>query len=456
VSTDPLRVVFLSFPSRAYGEINAVLPLAEDVVNQGGEVWFLASPLAARVARQKFPDRVFEMGEERDENQRVFWRVVKKYRANMVVFSELYDILQPTRRTDCPFFDAWFFSMIGDSDATLVFMDFIAHVPVLQEMGDCATCARPFGGLHLRSFFERLWVILPCPLNEPSDVPGRTGIPYRMGSLPIRMDEEDRMRIRKRFLGSSKPEGGALIVRTGSTWQAKLASEHGIPTYDYLTELLAIYLCHMKMPVSLVTVSDQQQLRPDRSNRIRVVNLKNLPLADYEELILSADLVFTDNQIGYTLAKTIGNVPGLVFVNSYNAQEVLDVEEYGSPLWRLVLEIERKRPGSIYPHHIFPLPAESWAMNGTQHTNGGGAPTIFEPETMRLGRMQSSPYIKAELFGGKRTSQILRWLLEDPSSRSYLREHDLAYIDRLNQVDDGATVLRRLYHSDRLVGNTVC
>ena len=452
MSSAPLRVLFLSLPSRAYGEINVVLPLAEDIVNQGGEVWFLASPLAARVTRQKFPERVFEMGGERGENQRTFWRIVKKYRVNVVVFAELYEILQPRRKTDCPLFNARFFSMIGDCDATLVFMDFIAHAPILQEIGDCATCARPFGGLHLRSFFERLWVVIPCPLNEPSDVPNRSGVPYRVGCLPIPMDEEDRLRVRKRFLASSKPEEGALIVRTGSTWQAKLASEYGIPLYDHFTELLAIYLHRIKKPISLVTVSDQQQLKPDPSHKLKVVNLKNLPPADYERLILSADLVFTDNQIGYTLAKTIGNVPGLVFVNSYDAQQVLDLEEYGSPLWRLVNEMERKRPGSIYPHHIFPLPAESGIENG----NGNGTRTAFEPETLRLGRMLSSPYIKAELFGGKRTSQILQWLLDDPSSRVYLKKHDLAYIDRLNQIDDGTTVLSRLYHSDRLVGNTVC
>jgi hypothetical protein len=455
VRAQPLRVVFLCFPSKAYGEINVVLPLAESVASAGGEVWFLASPLAARVARQKFPNRVFETGWDREENQRTFWRLVKKYRANVIVFSELYEILQPRRRTDCPFFDARFFIGAGESDATFVFLDFIAHVPVLREIGDCATCARRFGGVHLRNFFERLWVLLPCPLNEPSDVPDRSGIPYSTGCLPVMLDPQDRLRVRKRFLGESKRGGGILIVRAGSTWQAKLATEYGIPLYDHLTELLGIYLKGISKSITLVTVSDQQQLRPDRSNRLQVVNLKNLPPADYDRLILSADMVFTDNQIGYTLAKTIGNVPGVVFVNSYTAPEILGREEYGTPLWRLVSELERKRPGSIYPHNIFPLPAEPWMVNGSGESNGSPTRSVFEPETIRLGRMQSSPYVKVEIFGGKRTSQVLQWLLDDPSAKQYLRTHDRAYIDRLNEVEDGATVLSHVYHSDRLVGNTV-
>lgn len=448
-----LRALFLSFPSRAYGEINVVQPLAEDVSSHGGEAWFLVSPLAARVARQKFPDRVFEMTGEIEENQILFWRILKKYRINVVVFSEFYEILQPKRHTDCPFFNRRFFSMIGESDVTLVFMDFIAHTPMLREIGDCATCAKRFGGLHLRSFFERLWVILPCPLNEPGDTPGRIGIPYRIGALPVNVDEEDRLRVRRHLLGSAKTNETAIVVRTGSTWQAKLAADYELPLYDHLTELLAIYLGPIKKDIVLVTVSDQQQLRPDGSNRLRILNLKNLPPVEYERLILSADLVFTDNEIGYTLAKTIGNVPGLVFVNSYHAQQVLDSEEYGSPLWKLVSEMEQKRPGSIYPFQIFPLPAELW---GEPPPNGSnGAQPLFEPETVRLGRMQSSPYMRAEIFGGKRTSQLLQWLLDNPSSSAHLKKHDLAYIDRLNRLDTGAPVLDRLYHADRLVGNTV-
>src|SRR5919106_1749629 len=93
--SEEMRALFLCGASRAYGEINVVLPLAESVAKAGGEVWFLASPLAAELARTKSPDRVFEMTGDRTANQATFSRMIKKFRPNVILFSELYEILQP-------------------------------------------------------------------------------------------------------------------------------------------------------------------------------------------------------------------------------------------------------------------------------------------------------------------------------------------------------------------------
>jgi hypothetical protein len=321
-----LRAIFLVAPSRAYGEINVAIPLARSIVNSGGEVWFLASPLASGLANTQFPERVFELSSSRDDNQRTFWRMIKKYRANMVVFTELYEIIQPRRMTDCPLLSFNFFRDLEYLDATFVFVDFIAHVPALQEIAGCPRCAKRFGARQLESFLQRLWVVLPCPLNEPAEVPGRCGVPYRIHDLPIPVPANDRHRVRKRMLGQNSGRDGILIVRTGSSWQAKLAEEYGVRVYEHLTDLLAGYLAGIKRTITLVSVSDKQFLHPDQSKKIRVVNIGNLAPDDYQRLILSADLVLTDNQIGYTLATTIGNVPGGVMVNSYSAEQIMERE----------------------------------------------------------------------------------------------------------------------------------
>src|SRR5215471_15624914 len=144
-SAEEIRVVFLCAPSRAYGEINVVLPLAESVAQAGGEVWFLASPLAARLARPKFPDRVFEMTGDASTNQTTFWRIVKKFRPNMVVFPELYELLQLNRWPDCPLIDWKLLQDLQGLEAVLVFVDFIAHVEMLQGVLACDVCAKGFG-----------------------------------------------------------------------------------------------------------------------------------------------------------------------------------------------------------------------------------------------------------------------------------------------------------------------
>jgi Family of unknown function (DUF6365) len=451
-SCGDIRAIFLLSPSRAYGEINVAVPLAKSIADQGAQVWFIASPLAARIATLQFPGRVFVMGESREANQVIFWRVVKKYRVNVVVFSELYEVLQPRRMPDCPLLDRQFFQDIEYLDATLVFLDFIAHVPVLQQVAGCTHCAQRFGGGTLATFLQRLWVILPCPLNEPGEVRDRRGVPYRVHELPVPLSSADRTSTRKRLLGANGRSQGILIVRTGSTWQAKLAKEYGVRVYDHLTELLADYLRGLKRPVTVVSVSDKQRLRPDRARRMRVVNVGNLDPTDYQRLILSADLVLTDNQIGYTLATTIGSVAAGVMVNSFQAEDIVQREGPRAPVSRIVQRIERECPGSIYPHRIFPLPADDEVMDEESQADSDSAP--FGPDVIRLGRMRSSPYVKIEMYGGRRTREQFEWLLEDPAGGQYLRQQDRNYIGRLNAIDDGATVLAKVFQTRQLTAHT--
>jgi hypothetical protein len=436
------RVLFLLSPSRAYGEINVAVPLAKGLADLGAEVWFVASALAARIASKHFAGRVFTMGPNREANQVTFWRTVKKFRPNLIVFSELYEILQPRRMPECPLVDGEFLQDINNLDAALVFLDFITHVPALREIASCAECASPFGQTNLTSFLQRLQVVLPCPLNEPGEVSERRGVPYRVQGLPVSIQPEERTRVRARFLGAKSARKDILIVRTGSTWQAKLAKEFGVRVYNHFTDLLAAYLRGIKRPVTIVSVSDKQRLSPDRSGKMRVVNVSNLDPLDYQGLILSADLVLTDNQIGYTLATTIGSVAGAVLVNSFEVQEILRQEGYGTALARIVRRIERECPGSIYPHRIFPLPMDADAVSGEPGTQPASA--SFGPDVVRLGRMRSSPYVKIEMYGGRRTADLFRWLLEDPSAKDKLRQQDKAYIERLNAIDDGPTVLSRM------------
>jgi len=441
-----LRAIFLLSPSRAYGEINVAVPLAKGLADQRAEVWFLASPLAARIATRHFPGRVFTMVPNRDVNQVTFWRMVKKYRPNMVVFSELYEILQPRRMPECPLVDGQFLSDLDQVEAALVFLDFITHVPALTEIATCTECASQFGQATLVRFLKRLRVVLPCPLNEPGDVPGRRGMPYRVRRLPLRLEAPVRERVRGRVLGDTKyGSKGILIVRTGSTWQAKLAKEYGVRVYNHFTELLAAYLRGIRRPVTVVSVSDKQRLARDRSGKVRVVNVSNLDPLEYQRLILSADLVLTDNQIGYTLATTIGTAVGGVLVNSYEVQDILQREGYGTRISRIVRRIERECPGSIYPHRIFPLPIDADVASG----EAAERVEHFGPEVVRLGRMLSSPYVKIEMYGGKRTAELFHWLLEDPGARKQLHEQDCAYIGRLNAIEDGPTVLSRAFEGNQ-------
>jgi hypothetical protein len=190
MAREEIRALFVCAASRAYGEVNVAIPLAQSVLDAGGEAWFLASPLAAELVRAKSPDRVFEMTGDCLANQSTFLRIVKKFRPNVILFSELYEILQLDETRECPLIDRKLLADLQGIDAALVFIDFIAHVEMLRDVLTCSYCAQRLGERPLQAFLERLWVVVPCPLNEPGPVPNRRGMPFRIdASLPLALNE---------------------------------------------------------------------------------------------------------------------------------------------------------------------------------------------------------------------------------------------------------------------------
>ena len=419
-------------------------------------MWFLASPLAAAVAREHFPASVFELTPDLERNQGILRRMAKKFKPDLIAFAELYEILRPGRQADCPLIDRWFLHLVADIDCTLVFVDFIAHVPMLRSIADCRPCVTRFGAHALQSFLERLWVVLPCPLNEPGPVEQRCGIPYRAQALPLGIDDDTRARTRAKFLGHGREEDGFLILRTGSTWQTQLAEQRGHNLYKHLGDILAEYLCGLPKRVTLVSVSSRHQISC-RSGGLEIRNIANLPPREFDELALSCDLVVTDNEIGYTLARTLGRVPGLVLVNSFHAPDILKRERAGSRLRDIVSTMESQRPNCIYPHKIFPIPADEddFVDSVMEAVDATPVSASHEPKTVRLGRLVSSAFVRAELYGGQDTKREFEAILCDHGRRARLKQLDEAFLDRLNQLEDGASVLKRLVMQDSILEHTV-
>jgi hypothetical protein len=459
-ASEEIRALFLCGASRAYGEINVVLPLAESVAKAGGEAWFLASPLAAQLARTKSPDRVFEMTGDRTANQSMFSRMIKKFRPNVILFSELYEILQPGEIRECPLLDWKVLRDLQDVDATLVFIDFIAHVQMLRDVLECSSCAQQLGERALQSFLERLWVIVPCPLNEPGPIASRRGLAFRIdGSLPLTLSKEEKVRCRSKYLGKKREKDGILIVRGNSTWQADLADQRDLHLGEFFTDLLSLYLEDLPKPVTLASVSDRHQLRPPSNNRqLKVVNLPNLPPNEYQTLLLSADLVLTDNEISYSVGRAVGNTPTMVLVNSFTVKDLFRREGTDGPLGRLISDVETKWPGSIFPHAIYPLPLQKEALLGWREKEAGQAGATngeLHVSSTRLGRMASSPFLRAELYGGRETKEMFHRVLLDTTARQELQRHELSYLNRLNQVGDPVAVLRQVQANRELAQHTV-
>jgi hypothetical protein len=248
-------------------------------------------------------------------------------------------------------------------------------------------------------------------------------------------------------------------VRGNSTWQAELAEQRNLHLSEFFTELLALYVDDLPRPVTLASVSDRHQLPPPADSRkLKVVNLPNLPPNAYQTLLLSADLILTDNEISYSVGRAVGHTPAMVLVNSFTVRDLFRREGTDGRLGRLISDVETKWPGSIFPHAIYPLPLQKDALTAWRAKDegeGGRRNGALPVSRTRLGRMASSPFLRAELYGGRETKEVFHRVLLDPAARQELQQHEHSYLDRLNQVGDPVSVLRQVQANRELTQHTV-
>ena len=456
-----VRALFVTPTWMATGETAAALVLADSIVAGGGEAWFLASTPAAQIVRPKFGDRVQEMSADLASNQEHWRRMIEEVDPNVIIFSELRSLLALRLNRQFPLADLSWLRDLNRIDALLVALDHVGSTPSVQKMMARLSAHALFRLISnaWRPIFERMCILLPCPLHEPGKVEGRQGHPYRSMAMPLSIDPAVRAQVRARYLGEDHAEDGRLIFHSVPRWSFRLAKTLKSPLYDFLGEILTGYVADVREPVAIVSVNDGTLLRPSPGKRVRVVNLAGLPLAEFDALMLSSDLVLTENIVSFTLAKTVGNAPGVALVNSSTLKEILEREPEGSEIRRLALQMERRRAGSVYPHVMYPMKKQDQAAAAARSPRrllfNAAAPSVPMPEEMiRVGSLQSSPFIRAELYGGQQTRELFRQLLTDPARRAQVRAEDESFIARQNALADGSAVLKRLL-AGRTLGETV-
>ena len=454
-----VRALFVTPTWMATGETATALALAESIVSGGGDAWFLASTPAAQIVRPQFGDRVQEMTGDLAANQLQWRRMIQEIDPNVIIFSELRSFLALRLNRQYPLADLRWLRELNGLDALLVAIDHVGSTPSVQKL-----MARLSSHMFLRlianawrPIFERMCILLPCPLHEPGRVEGRQGHPYKSMAMPLRVDPGVRAQVRARYLGEGRRDEGTLVFHSVPRWSFRLSKALKAPLYDYLGEILTEYLADIAEPVTIVSVNDGTLLRPSPDRRVRVVNLSGLPLAEFDALLLSSDLVLTENIVSFTLAKAVGNVPGVALINSWTSKEILDREADGSEIKRLVMQAARRRAGSIYPHVMYPMRGQDKgaARSPRRLLLNAAAPSVPLPEEMiRVGGLPSSPFIQAELYGGQETRELFRALVCDETRREQVRAGDEAYLERQRALDEGGTVLKRLL-AGRTLGETV-
>jgi hypothetical protein len=417
-----MKVLFVIPVEQGSGEAITSLHLAEGLAQKGHDVLFLASQFASGLLCRQFPNRIRSLGADGPEN-RVLWdSVLEEFGPDVVVFADYPLLFFAGGAAPLALEPGWRQSL-DSLPMPLVTLDHFGFAQKEMSMF--------FGPAHLSFHYqkfpsipERMQVLLPCPMHEPSPVAGRRGDVFRYWNVPIERPETSPGEVRSWFL--DRPDD-YLIFHSVPNWACSQAERMGLFLYRHLGAIFHYYLGDLPRPATVVSVNNGSLLQAPAGSRVRIVNLKPIPRLEFECLLLHSDLVITENSVSIAMGKAICCLqPCCVLRNSFTFGQALDRPD--GPIRDLVLQMEQERMGAIFPFNVYPI--------GMVH----------ELEKIVLYRQNSltAAFQPLEIFAGSETKQQLNALLTGSREREALRDAQLEYVRRLQQIGDGAEVLQQI------------
>jgi hypothetical protein len=397
-----MRILFVATHPFSSGEAMTGLHSAAQAARRGASVRFFASPRSAQLLARQFPGRVTEMTTDGPTNRGLIAALVAEHRPEAMVFCD-YALLTSSAGGLPLADDAWT-DWLDGIDAELFTFDHMG----LEQPGSAGRLA----GSVRRP--ERMRVLLPCPMHEPSPLPGRHGVPFRCWT-PRRLDEQAREVARSPFV----PSSGYLVIHAVSSWAWEIARAKRSPYYDLLPSVLESYFADCPRPVTIVSINNGSLLRDAPEGRIRIVNLSSLAADEHERLLGSADLVLTENCFSSTLGKAVCfGVPGVAWQNRFDGPTLRD--RVGDDAPPALAEVLGRAPASIEPWLVFPLLSMDWR----QHLR------VLDDNSIGRG------FLRLEIFGGPATSEALRGLLFESPVRRSMEEDGRRYARNMGHLPD--------------------
>ncbi|MGQ0569630.1 MAG: DUF6365 family protein, partial [Armatimonadota bacterium] len=289
-----MKVLFVTPSETGSGEAITAAHIADNLTQRGNKVRFLASAHTARFLRGQSVDSVGMLTRDAEQNRRLWDHALRGFRPDVVVFAD-YPLLFFSTGTPPLADERWVLSL-ETLQTALVTLDHLGYAQRPTSL--------PFGPAHLGLHYETLpalpaamRILLPCPVQEPSEVPGRKGAPFRPWALPLRLSDHLRWEIRRRYVSRDD----FLIVHSVPAWAWRLADAARLPYYTFLPRLLEHYLADLPRSVTVISVNNGRLLPAPEHPRVRILNLEPLPREEYEALMLVADLFITENMVSVSL-----------------------------------------------------------------------------------------------------------------------------------------------------------
>src|SRR5215470_5257826 len=344
-----MKVLLVAPIEEGSGETITAIHVGEDLLHNGNKVMFLASGFARKFIEARLPGLTFELGREGKHNLNLWRKVVNEFSPDALVFADYPFLFVPRGVAPLGKEPGWI-EDLHTFQGTLITLDHFGFAQ--EEMGLF------FGPPHLTPFYyhtfeaipERMEILLPCPMHEPCFVAGRRGQPFRYWDVPLTISSDIRNDVRHRYLDD---HSGFLLFHFVPHWAWQVAQMLHVDLYRYLPELLDHYLGDLPKPVTVVSVNNGRLLDPAGAPRIHIVNLPPVSVSEFEALLLSSDMVITENRLSISMGKAICGLQNcMTLVNRQSRLDLLSSTD--QVVQRVVSAMENQRLGSVYPFEVFP------------------------------------------------------------------------------------------------------
>ena len=416
-----MRVLFVTPSDTGSGEVVTAVHIAERLARRGVRVAALTSPATAAFFSERFGDEAVVLSGERDQNRRLWDQTLDRLQPQAIVFAD-FPLMFFSSGVPPLADDAWL-KRLEDAGTAVATLDHLGYAQRAQQVF--------FGPAHCSLHCETLpetpeWVslLLPCPMHPPGPVPGRRGTPVRYWDVPLSLPPETREEVRRTYL--TGPDD-ILVFHAVPAWAWRIADRYGLPLHRFLARILKYCFARASRPVTVVSVNNGALLEPIEETGFRVRNLSSLPRQRFESLMLSADLMISENGISSALGKALcGGVPAIAFRNSFGLLSLL--ERSDDELKALIMEMERCRMGAVFPFEVYPI----WTRADLSEIG-----PWWEQDA-------GSGVERLELFGGDVTRKRLGALLGDPHGKDETRLRQQIYVGHVAALPAAEDVLADL------------
>jgi hypothetical protein len=417
-----MKVLLITPIEEGSGETITAIHIGEDLRRHGHEILFLASAFARKYIEARLPGLSIELGRDGALNLSHWLRIITEFAPDAVVFADYPFLFVPRGVAPLGKEPGWV-EALGCFRGILITLDHFGFAQ--RQMGVF------FGPPHLTPFNyhrfaeipESMEILLPCPMHEPIDVAGRRGQAFRYWDVPLSIRSEVGEEVRRRYL---KDESDFLVFHFVPNWAWRVAQMLQVDLYRYLPELLDYYLKDLPKGVTLVSVNNGQLLNSARAPNIRIINLPPISVSEFEALLLSSDLIVTENRVSISMGKAVCGFQNCVAL--VNRQSMLElISSPDAVVRRVVSAMESRRLGSVYPFEIFP----------------GGSSDLLNQVILYQDNSLTRTFCDIEIFGGESSALMFRRLLLDDVLRADLRSKQEYYVANLAELPGASDAISR-------------